>query len=235
MTEPLAVAVMLTKDRPQMAARAAAAFQAQTYGRKYLLTFDTSKRDESIGVLRNMANEQAAKVGADVLIHWDDDDVSHPNRIAEQVAHLQSSKASIVGYNQLLFWRSTKAAGEAWIYRDVRSTYALGTSLCYWLETWAERPFRDLGRTSGGTGEDTDFIKGRNVCAVPGFGAQDKTAVIQSAERLGDTFTPLPRLIASIHGGNTMPYDLEDMMAHGSTEWKRAPEWDSYARKVMEL
>ena len=67
-------------------------------------------RRRTIGELRNAANshiegvevhlesgttKDCGAVGiihwADIIIHWDDDDYSHPNRIAEQVALLQSS------------------------------------------------------------------------------------------------------------------------------------------------
>ena len=57
-----------------------------------------------IGTLRNLANERS---NTDILIHWDDDDYSHPNRIAEQVALLQSSGADVVGYREMLFWRES--------------------------------------------------------------------------------------------------------------------------------
>ncbi len=38
-----------------------------------------------------------------------------------------------------------------------------------------------------------------------------------------------PRLICSIHGGNSMPYDNLET----STSWRRAPEWDAFARERM--
>ena len=43
---------------------------------------------------------------ADILVHLDDDDYSHPNRIAEQVVLLQSSGADCVGYREMLFWQN---------------------------------------------------------------------------------------------------------------------------------
>ena len=137
-----------------MAARAVRAFREQTYKNKRLLVFDTGQRDQpsppdegisywhrpewigttpTIGALRNVAN---GLTKADIIVTWDSDDVSHPNRIAEQVAHLQSSGADVVGYNELLFWREP----QAWLYKAPRGT-APGTSLCYKRSTWERKPF----------------------------------------------------------------------------------------------
>ncbi len=127
MTEPSVVAVMLTADRPEMTRQAVASFRAQTYQHKRLLILDTgtSRQDahvymgrdgsqlnerllwnpscnETIGALRNIGARQADD---DIIVHFDSDDLSHPNRIAEQVGLLQSSGADVVGYNQVLFWR----------------------------------------------------------------------------------------------------------------------------------
>ena len=75
MTHPLVCAIMLTRDRPAMAARAVECFRRQTYERKFLVVFDTSKhvvaltqfpeseghcwlpelRAKSIGALRNQS------------------------------------------------------------------------------------------------------------------------------------------------------------------------------------
>src|SRR5262249_46637430 len=119
-------------------------------------------RDRSVGMLRNLAASDAHE--ADILIHWDDDDYSHPNRIAEQVALLQSSGAECVGYREMLFCDTRLAEfreseytfqlrprNEAWIYKHGHPKYCLGTSMCYWREVWERRPFPD--RTVGEDGE----------------------------------------------------------------------------------
>src|SRR5262249_34410079 len=147
MTDPTVCCVMLTKDRPEMAARAIECFRKQTYpsSRRHMLILDTGSRclfdfnvieeydnagitlvgqnDDilsfrgatllggfqhdlvTIGALRNRANLLAVhECGADILIHWDDDDWSHPARIKEQVAILQASNYDAVGYREMLFW-----------------------------------------------------------------------------------------------------------------------------------
>jgi hypothetical protein len=271
MPEPLVVAIMLTKDRPQMAARAVRCFREQTYQNRLLVILDTSDRErahmmfcrsdgseietiftgvlegKSIGHLRNQC---ASLIGThfpkcDIFIHWDDDDVSHPNRIAEQVAHLQASGADVVGYSELLFWNSTKcqievdpsrkgpdgtgvlgtvkSVGEAWLYRSMTANSAPGTSLCYWCKTWDRKPFPDLPKNNQSSGEDVEWLKGLNVATISGIppaaGCEQQ-----------------PRLIASIHGGNTMSYDIEAQIARGAERsWRRAPEWDEFCRGRMAL
>jgi len=246
---------MLTRDRPELARRAVECFRAQTYEPKELLIYDTGDPEwsfgiggsdifragdfpgASIGVLRNRANTLAS---GDILIHWDDDDYSHPSRIAEQVAHLQQSGADVVGYNELLFWRvpyiadqagtweahpqmqmPTPQPGAAWLYSNRDPRYAVGTSFCYWRKTWERKPFRDLPRNKRGRGEDTEFLTDLKCEAI-------------SAMRGGpDCPVCDPRMIARIHGGNTMPYAIEQQIAGGSKEWKRVPEWDERVGRIL--
>ena len=252
MSEPLVCAIMLTKDRPEMARRAVECFRAQTYENKRLLILDTSHGEEgkfyaakwykhaaghiyvhhghsvnSIGWLRNCGNGNVSR-WADVYIHWDDDDLSHPNRIAEQVAYLQGSGAECVGYFDGLFWDSRKctvrldssgppgsigyaeSVGEAYIFRHSHMRYVLGASMCYWRSAWERRPFPDVN-----IAEDTGWM----------FDAQGGLAINTwgcSSFAHGD-----PRIVHEIHGGNTNPYDNM-----GNKFWSRTPEWDDYCRRT---
>jgi glycosyltransferase involved in cell wall biosynthesis len=237
----------LTKNRPEMLARAVDSFKAQTYKDKWLLILDTGapsvlyESDDvyhehvheldylTIGALRNNANGYTDPAyhdwSADIICHWDDDDYSHPNRIAEQVALLQASGADAVGYSDMLFWREPQVVldvtyrhGEAWLYLGPQK--ALGTSLCYWRKTWQRKQFPDQPRPGFASGEDTDWIKGLNLVSV-------SSLVESEQDRIGYI---TPRMIASIHCKNTSgSYRL---MEH-SDSWRRVPEWDSYCRKVM--
>jgi hypothetical protein len=76
------------------------------------------------------------------------------------------------------------------------------------------------------TGEDVQWLKGLNLAKV--------SAMEVRSWKMGEN-TLGPRLVASIHGGNTMSYDLEGIIARGSREWRRVPEWDSYCREKMAL
>ncbi len=129
---------MLASGREEMVARAVRSFQAQTYRNKRLLILDNGRPriqaslpgnaayvtadPASIGVLRNVANKFAGQLtGADIIAHWDSDDWSHPNRIAEQVALLQSSGAECVGYNEMLFWNTPDAVSRREILVDAKN------------------------------------------------------------------------------------------------------------------
>jgi len=238
-----------------MTRRAVASFNAQTYENKKLLIWDTGELnddfDDEVRVYHIPAPQNGRTIGAlrndalgfwteyDIAVTWDSDDWSHPNRIAEQVAHLQASGADVVGYNELLFWRTRimiddrsmpDGYGEAWLYKH--RTNAPGTSLCYWRKTWERKPFPDLPKPSRGDGEDWHWLKGLNVATVPCFRAMDGA---QLAGEPKEDIECEPRLIASIHGGNTQSYDLEGIIERGSQEWRRAPEWDNWCREKMQL
>lgn len=255
MSDPVVACVMLTRDRPAMAQRAVSAFRAQTYERKRLLIWDTSKTRPfalsfnlpdnekcvedvdcySIGKLRNRANSWSDYGDSDcsIIAHWDDDDWSHPNRLAEQVALLQFSGADAVAYNQMLFWDSRKYAArrerhaevqyvggqhggcmvegyinEAWLYSGIHDQI-LGTSLCYWRKTWQQKPFPETGPQSD-RGEDMAFVAGLKVKAVSSL--------------VGE-----PRMIASVHGSN------HSTVINNSREWSRVPNWDSWCGERMKL
>jgi len=255
---------MLTADRPELTRRAVACFEAQSFaGAKRLVILDTSQQPggfarfrghfqvcqiggarRTIGELRNEANGMSRE---DILIHWDSDDYSHPNRIAEQVALLQSSGADAVGYNEMLFWRQhsfssdpprpgTLIPGEAWLYSNPRPDYALGTSLCYWRKTWERRPFAALPLPGGRAGEDQDWLDGIASGRGPGvklWSASSFPIDDDPPMHINDQ----PRMIARVHPGNTSTaYDPPLMRASEmqGSGWRRVPEWDSYCRGLME-
>lgn len=244
--QPSVCAIMLTRDRPEMARFAVERFRSQTYagicrlaiintgagtdeieGYKIRSFYAASSRGRTIGELRNFVPEALAENDSppDVYIHWDDDDYSYPNRIAEQVALLQASGADCVGYNEMLFWRNIPGmiSGEAWLYRSQNPQHALGTSLCYWRKTWERRPF-----AATSVGEDHQFTSGLRMAVVssvtePGDMIPKKPNVPQGYE---------PRMIARIHGGNTSDAYALDRMQRAK-EWKRVPEWDLYCAGVF--
>ena len=182
----------------------------------------TLGRTMTIGALRNQANQYAAL--AEVFVHFDDDDYSHPNRIAEQVALLQASGADCVGYNEMLFWRERDVQlstwpGEAWLYTGTRGGVpALGTSLCYWRKTWERHHFANETQ-----GVEDHWLREKNVVGVSSL--QHPREIMCDED---------PRMIARIHGGNTSNgYDLEKHVANGSREWKRVLEWDARVREIL--
>lgn len=267
MSELSVVVICLTKDRPEMTQRTVACFLAQSHPKKRLLVYDTSEvapepypqfdagnvlyfhagaRTKTIGELRNEAIEFAQMAVCpgqfDIVAHFDSDDFSGPQRIAEQVALLQSSGADCVGYNEMLFWREPKGKiicqvpdphgkhleswrdpGEAWLYSNKDPRYALGTSLCYWRRTWERKPFEATSQ-----GEDMRFIAGLKVAA--GSAMDNMGAVRIGDNPPADCFDV--RMIARIHAGNTSTgYRLAVLVGEARKRhpmWKRVPQWDKF-------
>lgn len=259
--QPSVCAVMLTRDRPEMARRAVECFRDQTYSHARLGIIDTSSGDfdpvlcgwhfesdyksyvhmpelrgKTIGELRNFIVHSTPKDS--ILIHWDDDDWSHPNRIAEQVALLQASGADVVGYREMLFLdqrvavynnaptidedKWTRSEGAAYLYTNDNPYYALGTSLCYWRKTWERKPFEPTSQ-----GEDHSFMVGLKCVGVS---AMDNLGAVKLTDNPpADCFEP--RMVARIHTGNTSNSYTPDHMRR--EEWRRAPAWDQHCRSVF--
>ncbi len=217
---------MLVNGRQKMVERAVLSFRAQNYANKRLLIFDTgvepvgininnnevysyTKLDKpiSIGNLRNMANAIAIDhASAEVILHWDSDDWSHPQRMLEQVSLWQAVDEPCVGYNEMLFWDERAGSLQAWIYRNGDKRYALGTSLCYSAATWKKRPFPPKNK-----GEDLHWINNGKCLGI-------------------SSIQQHPRMMASIHGDNT-----ESKIKPGLIEWKRAADHDEHCRRIMAL
>ena len=262
------VAILLTADRPEFTRQAVECFRAQTYSNKRLLVWDSSAKPPEIdyaglpedeyyirdwnplviGQLRNKANEYAVSGEAfapvDILIHLDSDDWSHPNRIAEQVALLQSSGADVVGYNEMLFWREPHSElnvlennphkfeelfpGEAWLYSNKDRRYPPGSSLCYWRKTWEAKPF-----AATSIGEDEKFCRGLKVFSVSCLPQRTSPLIGMPEPPAGND----PRMIARIHPGNTStaysPSKMEAEARKKDGMWKRVPMWDSFCAETM--
>lgn len=267
--QPTVCAICLTKDRPEMLARAVRSFQAQTYENKRLIIYDSSANrsgalndvsggvvhiytrgaERSIGRLRNDANGYS---DSGILVHFDDDDVSHPNRIAEQVALLQGSGADVVGYSNLLFWAEIirreaiditrsgifdrpgdpppppwrefipgpiQRTGEAWLYTARDSGFSPGTSLAYWRKTWEAKPFPDISQ-----GEDNEWLRWLKLERDNSLYGWDEATLAE------------PRLVASIHAGNTSD-SYRTLLAVNCEQrdhyFRRVPEYDAVCREAM--
>jgi glycosyltransferase involved in cell wall biosynthesis len=126
-------------------------FKAQTWPHRELIVID---EPGTVGAKRNAA---CSRSSGEIIIHWDDDDHSEPERITAQVERLYKSDRLIVGYHSMRFLSEN---GEWWQYTGHQG-YALGTSLCYRKDYWRRRPFKDLE-----VGEDNAFIQGVKVDSV---------------------------------------------------------------------
>lgn len=222
----------------------------------------------TIGKLRNTANgyttqwSQTGTKDSDILIHWDSDDYSHPNRIAEQVALLQSSGADCVGYNELMFWKEARCscgctfeedptkrgyygidcdtreplAPEAWLYFNHRPNFALGTSLCYWRTTWEAKPFENIPRPGDVEGEDGRFIRGLKVASIS---AQRSVEISLLNNGTVGTLTAIAMMrehteprLIARIHSGNTSDQYRDIAQSGN--WKRVPEWDQRVREIMQ-
>jgi glycosyltransferase involved in cell wall biosynthesis len=132
-----------------------------------------------IGGKRNFGCERAR---GEVVIHWDDDDESRPERMADQIGRLIESGKSVTGYHSMLFTNGARW----WQYTGERD-YSLGTSLCYRRDWWAGHPFPALQ-----IGEDSHFV-----------------AVARDAGQLV-TADAAGLMYATVHQGNTSPRNMGD-------------------------
>lgn len=192
MAGPLVTCVCITRNRRQWLPQAIRSFQAQTYAEKELLIVSDGEdvRDlipvddqirlvhleesHTIGEKRNIAAQYAAGT---VIAHWDDDDWSAPDRLADQLVRLEESRKAVTGYSNMFF-----TDGRVWwLYRGAAG-HGIGTSLCYHREWWERNPFKPLQ-----SGEDWAFVDGAY-----------QRGQASSVDAGG-------RMVASCHRGNTSP------------------------------
>lgn len=229
---PLVACICLTANRVALTHRALACFEAQTYPNKLLLILDSGTQryqlprgphplasivyvnpDEySLGILRNIANGTVSQ--ADVIAHWDSDDWRDPASLSELVHVLTTDerKPECVGYNDCLFYDSSRARAFWWK-SNMHPTMAeplLGGSMVYWRKAWERRAFEDVV-------SNEDAIWMREVVRVSVTSAPDAR----------------PRMIVERHGGNTSAIDLDYQCEHASQAWKRADSWDAYCARML--
>ncbi len=263
--DPTVCCIMLTRDRPSMAARAVRAFRAQAYANKQIFMLDTGNEsagyfgdyDEvahqwadlslqswSIGRLRNEAIGRAG--AADIIAHFDDDDYSHPNRLTEQVALLQASGADCVGFNECLFW-DTRGNGTNMV--NCRETTEQGLkSFDATGQAWLYRcpsPTYGLGssllywRSAWERKPLADINHGEDVRWITGL-----KVVGVSANHDVRTVAPVSGLMRWEVGDECEPRMICSI--HGANTstyapekdrnmWKRAADWDAYCQETMRL
>lgn len=227
MSIPLVSAVMLTADRQKLTERALRCFRSQTYECKQLVIVDTGvtpfmlpewsieilgsirlaglrrSHTDSIGTLRNLGAELA---DGELIVHWDSDDWSAPERMTQQVNQLLDTGADVVGAHTMVFFDSNTKS--AYVYSNP-PVDVLGTSLMYKREVLSKLPFDHIN-----TGEDTKWLR-------------DLRIKHPSVKIVLDSWVD-GLAIALIHEGNSCT-----RLYHGIKEWRRAPEWDARAKEIM--
>ena len=263
MTNPSVFCLMLTADRQAFAERAVRCFLRQTYENRRLLIYDTGLRPfllshedsritvirlsgvkRNIGQARNRAMSWATSHD-DIVCHWDDDDWSGPERIADQVRLLAEIGADAVGYREMLFADTRNShkectcaddpesgdcplyePTEAWLYRNTDPRYMISTSLCYWRKTWERVHFADTQ-----VREWKPFLSGD--LKTVGVSANNCDPVHDH----GSENVSIPAMIAEIHGSNTCAHESlnpQGVNRDGSPAWTRVPEWDATVKNILE-
>ena len=142
---------------------AAASFLSQTYaGELELVVIDNSdtaitnlpddprikyhRSDRlSVGALRNLGTSLST---GEVCVSIDEDDWSHPDRVATQVERLQSTGKAVTGFHSILYFEISN--GNTYRYHYDRSgrphiPYACGSSQCYLRSWWDTHKFPESG------------------------------------------------------------------------------------------
>jgi O-antigen biosynthesis protein len=168
-TAPLVSCVMPTFNRRAFLPQAVRYFQRQDYPAKELVIVDDGPQAVSdlvpadpriryhrletrtvLGEKRNMACELAR---GSVIVHWDDDDWSSPERVSVQVAALADSGADVCGVGSLLYYDPAHSQAWRFTWPDGQRRWAAGASLCFAKALWKRSPFPRVAM-----GEDTRFV-----------------------------------------------------------------------------
>lgn len=184
---------MLTSNtRPYMFQRAARCWARQTYPKTELYVHVNDGTQPLCHLINEGFGAALRKYpNAEYLAKFDDDDMSDPRRLAEQMARLRSSDALVTGYfNMPMLDADT---GEVSMYNNPTPTYALGTSLFFHRDAWLQKLFPDTtARTARGTGSDSQW--------VTYWAGEGKMLGVGCIGEDG-----VPRMIATLHGDNTAP------------------------------
>ncbi len=89
-----------------------------------------------------------------MIVHWDSDDHSEPERIEDQLTRLNDSGFGLTGYHSMRFYDVDKAE---WLKYRGHPKYVLGTSMMYTRKFWKDNPFPDLN-----VGEDGEVTARAN-------------------------------------------------------------------------
>lgn len=144
--------LMPARGRRTWARQALECFLAQTHEPKELIVIDDADDPSfpdgvdhpSVKYVRNperlwipvKRNQAAAMAQGDILMHFDTDDWSAPERMADQVRLIEETGKPVTGYHTMLFVHGGKVLEYRGFHR-----YAIGTSLAFLRSWWEAHPF----------------------------------------------------------------------------------------------
>jgi hypothetical protein len=192
--------IMPTADRRRFVPQAIAAFLGQGRDDAELVILDDG--DDPVGdlipadpriryhretprrVLGEKRNRLCELARGEIIVHWDDDDWHGRDRIARQVAALDSSGAVICGLAHVPFLSDDMS--EAWDYvHSGRTPWVYGATFAYRRAFWSRRRFAALR-----VGEDTRFLLGVPASRIVAMPDNDF-------------------MVVRVHAGNTSPKRTE--------------------------
>lgn len=206
---PLVCCVTLDPGgRPDFTARAKHCVDLQHEANFIYGIYNTEGLHDSIGVLRNLANQVPECLQQpDFYAHFDWDDWSAPDRLSIQLAHIQKTGKLVTGFYNMLFYDSVNDRVHYYEHPDHR--FALGTSLFYRREAWEKHPFPDM------TPEDNRWRRDVGL---------DNCSSISSLREDG---TPI--MIQTLHGANASA-----KVVHDSARWKTpTAEQERMVREII--
>ena len=202
---PLVSAICPTRNRPAFLRKAIACLQVQTYPNlelvivadgddvqttvsnslwldvvnpRHAVRYIYLREQMTIGGKRNLA---CSRSRGEIICHFDDDDWSHPERIASQVQALRVSGKQVTGYHRMIF---VDPSGSRYQF-DGSKWNVCGTSLCYRRDWWGGHRFPPQS-----VQEDAVFSN-----------LAHRMGVLHSCDAEG-------MMTATIHPGNTSPRNL---------------------------
>ncbi len=145
-----------------------------------------------LGDKRNLAVDAAH---GDVIVHFDDDDWSHPDRVRTQFDTLATGAGELCGLSTMLWWDPQRRTAWRYTCPPMRRPWVAGNTLAYLRSAWQRAPF-----PAQTLGEDTAFVWGLPTRhAVP---IDDERLVIgtlhdrntSSKRTAGSSWTPVDAL-----------------------------------------
>ncbi len=204
---------MPTRGRQDWASQALDCFLAQDYPNKELIVLDDIEdRSFPYGILNEsvtyllhiprwtIAEKRNACVEAsngEIILHFDSDDWSSPDRISDQVQRLEESGKAVTGYHTMPFFNEETKKAHVYIGHPL---YAVGTSLCFTKAFWEKNRFAESKHQR----EDNGFV----------FAARNAHQIT--------TVECGQKMVARIHSNNSVPKHATD----NSRNWKVLPVED---------
>lgn len=169
------------------------------------------------GEARNIACDAAR---GEIVVHWDDDDWQHPERILRQVRSLLAVPGGLT-YSSAFYWYHLQTrracASRTWTVGGG----TMGAIAAYWRSAWERCPFPDAGS------EDVVFLREHVALGTPVVDSQDGELVVYMRHQTNysalthyDFTDEATRAARELMGGDVEFYDELSEISQ-SFDWNR--------------